>query len=77
MILNLGKRFSSYQLARISMNVTRGCDCTYDTINMELTFTSLPTNSYPGTEEAFRMNSTGPQNVDPSVVSDLWPWFRG
>jgi hypothetical protein len=79
---SLGTRFSSYQIAHISMNVTRGCECKCDTINMEVAVTWHPTESDSGEKEAFCANSTGPKNVDPRVVCDLWacilvPWFRG
>lgn len=64
------------------MNVMCGCDCTYDTINMEVTVTSKPTKNDSGVEEAFCANCNETQNVYLRDVCDLWSsslvvWFRG
>jgi len=54
------------------MNVTCGCDCTYDTKHMEVTVTSKPAMSDSSVEEAFCAKCNEPQNVGPMVVCDLW-----
>ena len=81
MRLILGTRLSSYQIAHFSMNVTCGCDCTYDIINKEAAVISKPIKNDSNVEESFYANCNEPQNVDPRVACDLWvcslvTWFR-